>query len=695
MKPVSRCAGMVRLLVAPVSWVLSIHAVQAQPTAAPAPEARLGEITITGNPLGAADRITPASQMDSAELLLRRQSSLGETLDGLPGVSSSYFGPASSRPIIRGMDGDRVRVLTNSGAANDVSGLSFDHAVPVDPLTVERVEVLRGPAVLQYGGGAMGGVVNVLNNRVPDEPLFDAAGGVSGRTELRAGGAERERAGSLLLEAGTDRYAVHVDAFERQAGSVAVPKALACDPSGQGLQLRNEHHICNSQSAARGAAAGVSWFHDRGTLGLGLEDYRSNYGSVAEDTVNIGMRQTRATLKGEQRGLGGWFSALKGQWSHTGYQHTEFDGAQAGTEFRSSGNELRLEARQRSAALAGGKLDGVLGLQVEGARFSATGDEAFVPNTRTTSRALFAVQEWRAPRGKLSAGARLEDVRVASTGQALVDRFAVGERRFSPASFSFGGLWNIGAATSGWSASANLARTQRAPRDYELFANGRHVATGAWEQGNAALGLEQSAGVDAGIAWKRGPERLALNLFAQRFTHFISLERTGASMDMDGQALPLMQYRDVTARFVGLDAQGAWRLLNPGPSGTLDLEARADWLRATNTDTGAPLPRVAPLRLGGMLKWALGPWSARLGFDHHTAQNRVAPGDVAVAGYTLWNAALTWTQKLGPSTLQWFVRGDNLGNRLAYSASSILTQTAPGRVPLPGRSVRVGLQVLF
>ena len=190
------------------------------------PDRTLSSITVTGNPLAAEELIAPTTQLTGTELLLRKKSSLGETLDGLPGVSSTYFGPNASRPIIRGQDGDRIRILQNGGASIDASGLSFDHAVPIDPLVIERVEVLRGPGALQYGGSAVGGVVNVVNHRIHESPLFDEKGGITGRAELRAGGAEGESGGSGLVETGTDKFTVHVDAFDRKTSDVRDRKSV-------------------------------------------------------------------------------------------------------------------------------------------------------------------------------------------------------------------------------------------------------------------------------------------------------------------------------------------------------------------------------------------------------------------------------------------------------------------------------------
>ena len=700
-----------------IASLLFIVGTASAQTAPPAP-VTLKEVTITGNPLGATDLIATAAQYSGAALLLRSQTTLGETLDGTPGVSSTYFGPNASRPIIRGLDGDRIRILQNSGASIDASGLSYDHAVPSDPISMERIEVLRGPGALLYGGSAVGGVVNVIDNRIPREPLFDAQGGesngsngrVAGKADIGFASGNSEKGAGLLLETGTDRFTLHADVFNRSTGDVAVPTALACTKPGA-PSLANR--ICNSSAETRGGALGGSVFFNQGYLGASVSTYRSSYGTVAEDDVTIGMQSNRVALEGEIRGLGGLLQSIKGQISRSDYEHTEYEGSTAGTVFKNAGDDLRLQARHAKL----GPLEGVVGLQVENTRFSADGEEAFAPYSRTSQTALFAYEELPTAWGKLSFGARLESVNVESLGTPLVARFAPASRSFNPGSYALGALWNV---APGWQLTSNLAYSERAPKDYELFADGPHIATNAYEVGNASFSSEKSTNFDLGAKWKQGANSFAVSAFVNHFSNYISQAATGVMRDTQGNGaggagvnddgtgnsiesggtariLPEFVYTQVPARFTGLEANGNIRLIQAGPSHgqTLDLELRGDMVRAVNTTTGQPLPRIAPVRVGATLAWAQGGWGARFGVNHVAAQNEVAAGQPATAAYTLVNASINYRQKLGASNLLWFARADNLGDALAYSASSILTQTAPGKAPLPGRSVRVGLQVSF
>ena len=643
------------------------------------PEATLAPVTVTGNPLGNNEAMAPVAQLSGLALLLRAQSTLGETLDGTPGISSTYFGPNASRPIIRGLDGDRIRILNNGGAVVDASGLSYDHASTTDPISIERVEVLRGPGALLYGGSAVGGVVNVIDNRIPREPSFDAPGGVGGKVDLGLSSGNAGQGAGLMLEGGSDRYTLHADVFDRRSDDVSVPVALGCSKPGSPA-LANK--ICNSASQSRGGALGGSVFFSQGYLGASVSQFKSNYGTVAEDDVTIGMQSNRYALEGEVRGLGGLLQSVKGQLGRTVYAHTEFEGAVTGTVFKSSGTDLRLQARHAKL----GALEGVIGLQLDSVRFSADGEEAFAPPSQTRQKALFVHEELPTSWGRLSVGARVESVKVESLGNPATERFTPARRSYTPGSYALGALWHVAPL---WQLSSNLAYSERAPKDYELFANGPHLATHAYELGNPDLALEQSTNLDVGLNWKAGANRFGVSAFVNRFNNYIALDATGRTQG----DLPEYAYTQTQARFRGLETSGNVRLQSGAR--TVDLELRGDLVRALNTQTGQALARIAPARAGATLVLAQGPWSARVGASRSAAQTQVPVGELSTRAYTLWNASLAYRTQAGAANLLWFARLDNVSDALAYSASSILTQTAPGKAPLPGRSVKLGLQVSF
>lgn len=655
---------------------------------APPPDTTLPPVVVTGNPLDSDGITTPNSVLAGPGLVLRRGSSLGETLSGLPGVSSSYFGPNANRPVIRGQDGDRIRVLNNAGATLDASALSFDHAVPIDPLAVERLEVLRGPAALLYGGSAVGGVVNAIDNRIPKA----AIDGVGGALELRGGGAARERSAGTLVEAGGNGLAIHADAFDRKTDDLRVPD-FDRPVDGGGTERRDR--IVNSASDAKGGALGASMQWDHGYLGASVDTYRNDYGIVAEEDVLIRMRRDKLALAGEWRDLGGPIRSVRARLQATDYQHQEVEGTgEVGTTFKNKGSDGRLEFEHAPL----GDLKGVFGLQAEHAKFEALGEEAFVPSTTSEQLALFAHEELKLQgASRLSFGARVERHRIESEGDAGAADPKFGDpqsRRYTAGSAAIGGVWDLAPAFgSGWQLNGNLAYTERAPTNYELFANGVHIATAAFERGDAELGKEKGSNLDVALEWKSGHDRLRAGAFVSNFSNYIALLRTGEPdfVSDEGEAFPVYAFQGVKARLSGFELEGAWRVLEGAR--TVDLEAQLDAVRATNRSTGEPLPRIAPLRVKLGAAYGLEGWTLRGEVVRAQKQGRVPDDDEPTAGYTLINLALSKRLAWDGNDALFFVKLDNLTDRLAYNAGSVVT--VRDLAPLPGRSLSAGLRVAF
>ena len=661
----------------------------AQSTSATSTSPGTTTIVVTGNPLR-SEVGPPASVLTGDALARSRAGTLGDTLSGLPGVAATGFGAQSSRPVIRGLDGDRIRLLDNGASAVDASSLSFDHAAAIDPLVVERFEVLRGPAALLYGGNATGGVVNAIDNRIPRGAL----GALGGRAELRLGGAARESAGAAVIEAGAGGLNWHADVAARKSRDLSVPRFT---PVSDGVSGAPTDRVANSAGTSHAGAVGVSWADAAGYVGVALDTYRNDYGVTVEPDVTIDMRRDRASLAGERR-LGGMLDSVEFQLGRTRYKHQEIEGSgEVGTTFESRGTELRLQGRHVALPLGPGALRGVLGVQVERLEFSALGEEAFVPGTRTRSQAVFALEEWKVGALSLTAGARVERVKVASDGDepgAPDPRFGPAtERRFSPGSAAIGLAWQ---AAPGFTVSAGLGRTQRAPTYYELYANGVHVATGAFELGDPLLGIERSTHAELGAQWQRGTSQVKAQVFATRFARYIALEATGNDIDIvndegDTETFPEYAFRAVAARLWGFELEGRTRVAEL--PWALDLTGALDLVRGANRTTGEPLPRLAPMRLRIGLETSQGPWTAAVGVRHLARQSRVPSTDVATPSATLVDASLSWRQRWGAAETMVFVRLDNLGDELAYNASAL--RTARDLSPLPGRAATVGLRVAW
>lgn len=648
--------------------------------------AGVATVVVTANPLGRDALAQPSSVLSGDGLLLQRAGTLGETLQSLPGVAGSGFGPNSSRPLIRGLDGDRVRLMDNGSASIDASNLSFDHAVALDPLVAERIELVRGPAALLYGGNATGGVVNTLDNRIPRS----AVDGLAARTEVRLGGAAGERSAAAVLDGGVGNdggggWAWHADAFGRRTGDLRVPRFEA--PAEDGDAPQWSRRVRNSAADAWGAAVGAGRVGADGFAGVAIDTYRNDYGVTVEPDVQIRMQRDRFSLGGEQRRLSGPFEALSVQASATRYRHQEVEGdGEVGTTFASRGQDLRLQATQARV----GAWQGVLGLQAERLDFSALGEEAFVPDTRTRALALFTLQQLTLGDWRLQAGLRGERVRVASGGDAAdADEPRFGDatrRRFTPTSASLGATWTL---APGLALTLDAAHTERAPAYYELYANGVHVATAAYERGDPALGLERSRALGLTLEWRDGPNGVKASWHHTRFDRFIALVASGDSVVTDeGETVPEYRFEGVRARLRGFEIEGRWRALD-GPW-RLDLTAVADAVRGDDLDHGEPLPRLAPRRL--QLGGALGRGALALGVDVRgvARQDRVSATDRATPGHALWGAWARWQLDLGGRAVTAFVRLDNLGDRLAYNASAV--ETIRALAPRPGRSISAGLR---
>ncbi len=643
-------------------------------------------VVITGNPLR-NDIAAPASVLGGDALTRARSGTLGDTLSVLPGVAATGFGPQSSRPVIRGLDGDRIRLLDNGGAAVDASSLSFDHAAAIDPLVVERFEVLRGPAALLYGGSATGGVVNAIDNRVPRTALT----GLGGRAELRFGGAARERAGAAVLEGGANGLNWHADVAARKSRDLRVPRFTP--PEGEPRE-----RVVNSAGDSQAGAIGASWADANGYIGAALDTYRNDYGVTVEPDVTIDMKRDRLQFSGERK-LSGPIDRVEWNAGHTRYKHQEIEGSgEVGTTFTSRGSELRAQAQHAPLTLAGGAVRGVFGTQLEKLDFSALGEEAFVPDTDTKSAALFVLEEWKGTALSVNAGVRAERVRVASAGDAPgaeEPRFgAASKRSFSPVSVSLGAALPL---SKHFALTAQLGHTERAPTYYELYANGVHVATGAFEVGDASLGVERSAHAEVGAQWTSGASQLKAQVFATRFSRFIALDATGNTFEEvneEGElvTLPELAFRAVRARLVGVEVEGKTRLIDNAPW-TLDAIGALDLVRGSNRTSGQPLARLPPLRARLGVEATYGAWTAAATVRHLAKQTRVPATDVPTPSATLLDVNLSWRQRWGAAEALWFARLDNLGDELAFNATAL--RNARELSPLPGRSATLGLRVAW
>lgn len=669
-------------------------------------------VVVTGNPLGSQlfELSTPVSVLSGQNLLLQSASTLGETLARQPGISASYFGPNASRPVIRGLDGDRVKIMQDGVGMVDLSALSPDHATTLDPLVVERIEVVRGAATLLYGGSAIGGVVNVIDNRIPESAIDK----IGGRFQIKAGSVDDERSGAMVLEGGDGKFAFHLDANSRRNGDLSIPSYAHSDRQrllDGPTALQAQGRLPNSAGQASGGAAGASLTFDSGFVGLSYSGFDAKYGTVAEPNVVIDMHSTTWNLAGEWRGANNLVESIKFKYGNTDYKHAELEAGAVGTTFASKGNEARVEVLHQKIAAFGSVFRGAIGTQFSSNEVSAVGAEALLPLVKTDAKALFIFEQTELGNLTLNFGGRVDKTTMKSAGGGPLDpltllpRFDPAQTRdFSTRSGAIGGVYKLNAI---FAVAANLAHTERAPSYTELFANGPHVATGQYEVGNIALAKERSNGVDMQLRWRDGANSASVGAFYSRFSNYLVVGNSGSLRGVDGELNPLdadadgvadgsgetllpeATFRAVRAKHRGFEAEAKFRLINA--ANPLDLHLRGDYVRANNSDTGEPLPRIMPLRLGAGVEWTVGQINARLDTHHVFQQNRVAANELPTSGYTMVEASVIYSFGSPALRLESFGKITNLFDTEARTHSSVLKDISP----LPGRGLTIGLRGRF
>ena len=640
----------------------------------------LPTISVTGNPLGVASDalVVPVSILSGRELSLKRESTLGDTLNGIPGVAATHFGPNASRPVIRGLDAERVRIMQNGVGVLDASSLSFDHAVTIDPLVIEQIDVVRGPAALLYGGSAVGGVVNAIDHRIPTESVT----GVIGRTEARVGGPDSQNNLASVVDVGNGKIAIHADAYTRKTSDLNIPgfavssRKNQADPS---ILRENHGKLVNSSASADGGALGASLTFDNGYIGASYSDFNSNYGTVAEAAVRADMKSQRWDLASEFKGLGNIINRVKARMAYTDYQHQEIEGGTVGTTFKNNGVEGSVELGHAKFS----SIEGVVGVQFQNTRFEALGTEAFVPPVQTQNHAIYVYEEmplniWNLEKLKLSFGGRAEHTTLDANPWAKSPTAQAAS--FNAYSYALGGLYTL---NSNWSLASNLSHNERAPSYFELYANGAHLATGQYEVGNANFSKERSNGLDAQIRWKDAKNSFNFGAYYTRFSRFLGLLDTG-NIDVD-TSLPIAQFSTFAASFKGLEAEGKFNLVD-----NLDLKLRGDYVRASNLDNSQALPRITPLRLGAGLHYQKNALGARIDMLHAFKQNRTAENELATDGYTDVSALVTYKLPV-KLNMELFAKANNLLNQEIREHSSFLKDLSPAGE----RSVLIGMRADF
>ena len=641
-----------------------------------AQESRTEEVVVTStalreNPLEVAQ---PTSVVAGDELRRQIASSIGETLSSELGVSSTYFGPSASRPVIRGLSGDRVQVLQDGLASLDVSSLSQDHAVTLESVVSQQIEIIKGPAALLYGSGASGGLVNVVSTRVPTEVPAKA---LSGAAEVRGDTASKERTGAFSLDGGAGEFAFHADYFNRDTDDVDIPgfaqssalRRQLIEAAEQPDNVRG--HIPNTAGEASGGALGGSYIGENALGGLSWSRYETNYGIPGEETAFIDMKQDRVDGKAELD-LQGAINRLRLTGAYNDYTHTEFEAPGVpGTVFNQKAYELRFTADHE----LGSGWRGTTGLQYVDVDFEALGDEAFVPNSKTRTLSVFAFEEKHFDRWTVELGARGEQQKIdVAADLPDYDETAI--------SLSAGTVWEF---ADEHALALNLTRTQRNPQGAELYANGPHIAAQRFEIGAADLDQETSMTADLSLRHTGDKLQWTLSAYYNDYSDYIYASPTGEIED----DLPVFQYLQNGAKFHGFEAELNVPLLDEGQQ-HLVLRLASDYVRG-KLDNGDDLPQIPPLRFGAGLHYDRDAWHLGVQAFYYDKQDKLAHNELPTDSFTLAEADASYRFPLGTTNVFVFLRGTNLLDEEARQHASPLKDIAP----LPGRSWHIGARAEF
>jgi iron complex outermembrane recepter protein len=667
----------------------------------------MGDIVVTATVLEqtADETATPVLTLSGEELIHRRQSTLGETLAGQPGINFENFGGGASRPVIRGQTSPRVQALSDSANIQDASTISPDHAITTEPLLLRGIEVLRGPAALLYGSGAIGGAVNLLDEKVPTSlPERGITGALEGR--LGTGDDERSLVGGVTVGAGP--FAFRVEGVDRSTDDYRVPGKFG------------SRRVAGSYNDTSTVTLGGSWIGPDGYLGVAYTRQRSEYGLPGhshdyedchphgthlhcgghdheedghdhgdehadehdhdhDEVPFVKLRSNRFDIRSDYRDPLPGFEKVRFRLSFTDYEHDELEHEEVATTFRNKAYDLRFELTHKPIA----GLRGVIGFQHSESDFTADGEEAFLASTDTTNTALFLMETLPLGRARIELAARQEWQEVRP--QAALFRSV----QHDPLSLSGAAIWDV---VGGYSVALSIARSQRAPNAQELYANGVHLATNTYEvglvMGNSQLGfdnrLKEETARSINLTFRKtsGATTFTVGVYHQDFDNYIYAETLDRFEDFR-----LIRYAGADASFTGVDGEIRHQF-TPALSASLF----GDYVRAKLKDGLGNLPRIPAGRLGGRVDAHVGPFSADAEYYHMFDQDKVASYETRTSGYDMVNATLAY--RLDVTTFanaELFVRGTNLTNELAFNHASFIKNASP----LRGRNIVFGLRAAF
>ena len=639
---------------------------------------------------------------------------LGDVLFAKPGVTSTTFAPgAASRPVIRGLDSFRVRVQENGTGAGDVSDLGADHAVPIDPLAAEKIEIIRGPNALRYGS-QVGGVVNATNNRIPEVPYIGLM------TQFRGAfsSVDRGTEGAVIVDGGTKDFTIHADSYGRGTSDYRIPGYPYLNPTTPAPQVGSTQP--NSSAHSEGQAVGGSYFFNGGFAGMSVSHFTSIYHvpglESAATNTRIKMEQTKVNGKAEWNAPFSGVDSVKLSTGVSDYRHAEIgigdDGIDATQAvFKNQEQEARLEMRFMPLRTPIGPWTATVGSQFGHQQLGTSGDAAgLLAPAETISAAAFMLNEFKlTDMMRMQLAGRVERVKIDGMSATFPSDFLGGgadpllastTRSFTPKSTSLGLLhdlpWNMVGSITG-------SYAERAPRAPELFAKGSHDASGTFEIGNADLKPEAAKTAEIGVKRTTGSLRFEVNAYYTQYQGFIYSRLTGNTCGADFQSCVTgsgggefrqIVYSQQNATFRGAEASAQYDLRELG-TGMLGIDGQYDIVRATFAD-GTNVPRMPPQRVGGGIWWRDANWYTRVGLLHAFGQNDISAFETTTGGYNLLKAEVTYTTKLSQNDLGFKemkvgIVGTNLLNEEIRNSVSFRKD----EVLLPGAGVKLFANFTF
>ncbi len=664
------------------AMVMASHAVHANN-----PRHDLEEVIVSASPVHAqhSDNARPIAVLNGDELRNKASATLAQTLSGQVGVASASFGPGVGNPVIRGQSANRVKVMQDNLDTLDASNTSADHANTTEPLLADQIEILRGPSTLRFGSGAIGGVVNVIDSRIPTKMPKEI---ISGAIESRYTSSNHENASVFRLDGGLEQFAWHIDGLYRDSNDVEIPSlANPEDP-----EHSTDGYIANSEARAHAYSIGGSWIGERGYIGLSINQQENRYGipegahvhhededhdddheDEEEAAIRVDMEQTRYDLKAQLLEPFSGFEKLTVRIGHNDYEHRELEGAEIGTVFESKATEGRVEMVHNPIS----GWQGAIGVQLLDRDYGAEGEEAFIPNdSEIRSSGLFWIEEKHWQHQWVEFGLRYEHQSIDPDSASSIDHNAT--------SISAGYHWSLEDVHQ---FSISASRSERAPSLEELFSDGAHIANQSYDLGDQDLDLETSQNIDLGYQWQPAEtgviRDLKINVFYNQIDDFIFQRNTGEE-DHESELI-VFAYEQEDAVFEGVEAE-----LNLAFNDQFGLRLFGDAVRA-EFDKGGDVPRISPDRLGAELTVEQSLWFGSLQVIEVSEQDRPGNGEESTDGYTRLDAQINVPLQIGSNSGLLFLRADNLLDEEIRHSTSFLREVAPEA----GRSLTAGVRLSF